>query len=337
MRKVTVAICEVNDAYRERLAEYFIRKKGGQIQVHTYSTRKMFLQKQEKALDIILWGRGFEGIADKDESERIYIFLSAVPQWDADMEPAIFKYQSAEEIMRRMFEYYLELGRVDSYICKKNKEIIGVYSPTRSKMQTPFALTLAQVTAADKKTLYVNLGEWSGFGEWLKEEYHRDLADLLYLISNHGNQIQGLLESVLHSLNRMEYIPPMTDAQLLCQTREEDYQALLQLLVEKTEYEAIFLDFGIMVPGFFSLLEHCSSIYSVVDQGELARGQCRQFETSMMKLGLEHLAERINCVSFSAADVQLAEQEPVLQQWLCSVLGDRARAARCMQSEKSWE
>ncbi len=329
MRKVTVAICEEQDAYRERLAEYFIHKRGGQIQVSTFSGKKQFLQKRcRKIFDIVLWGQGFEEILQTKEEDSLYIYLSENREQTEEMGPVIFKYQSAEEILRSMFEYFLELGKLDPYVCRADKEVIGIYSPTRSRMQTPFALTLAQVLAANQKVLYVNMGEWAGFGSWFKEEYHRDLADLLYLISGYGRQAQGLLECVLHSMNRMDYIPPMADAQLLSQTREEDYRELLRLLLEKTDYEVIFLDFGIMIPGFFSLLEQCTSIYAVVDHGEMARGQCRQFESSMLKCGMNHLAEKIEYISFSAAEVQMTEREPVLQQWLYGELGDRVRAAR---------
>lgn len=331
MKKVSIAICDVQDAYRERLAEYLIRKKGGQIQVFTFSDRKLFESAEEQeGFDIVLCGTGFEAVVP-GEAGGLHIILSETPERREELGPAIFKYQSAEKILREIFEYFLELGRIDSGISGKEKEIIGIYSPTHSRLQTPFALTMAQMLSEEKKLLYVNLGEWAGFGQWFQEEYHRDLSDLLYLISGYGSQTQGILECVLHSVNRMDYIPPMTDAQLLCQATAEDYQTLLKLLVEKTDYEVICLDFGIMIPGFFSLLEQCTSIYGVIDQGVIARGQCRQFEESIMKSGMEQLAGKIEYISFSVDEAQKMEQEPVLHQWLYGELGDRARAVRYMK------
>ncbi len=331
MRRITIAICEEQTAYRERLAEYFIQKKGGKLAVATFSDRKRFKESaKEKDFDVVLLGEGFEGIGSREDEKTLQIRLSATPEC-AEKEPMIFKYQSADEILRTMFEYYLKLGRVESYVSRKEKEIIGVYSPTRSRLQTPFALTLARILSEDKRCLYVNLGEWAGFGEWTEEKYHRDLADLMYLLSGEGRSVQGVLESVLHSLDHMDYIPPMTDAQLLCQTGEEEYQRLLTLLVEHTDYELIFLDFGVMVPGFFSLLEQCTSLYGVLDAGIWARGQCRQFEESMLRTGRKELAERFRYVTFSGEEEQAAMQDPVLHQWLYGKLGDRARAARYLR------
>lgn len=333
MKKVTVAICDVQDAYRERLAEYLMHKRAGQLQVYTFSLQHVFLEKEkDETFDIILLGKGFEKLSEKKLRDGLYVHLEETPEWPREREPAIFKYQSGEEILRCMFAHYLKLGRMNTGVNGSEKEIIGVYSPTHNRLQTPFALTMAQLLAGEKRVLYVNLGEWAGFGDWFQQEYHRDLADLLYLISGYGNQVQGILESVLHTVNRMDYIPPMTDAQLLCQATPEDYQGLLNLLVEKTEYEVILLDFGVMVPGFFSLLEQCTSIYCVADQGMLALSQRQQFEKSLLKNDMEHLAEKIAYVTFSLAEEQVVEREPALQQWLYGELGDRARAVRYMKS-----
>lgn len=329
MKKVTIAICDTQEAYRERLAEYLIRRKGSQAQVFSFSGRRMFREKQkETRFDMVLWGEGFEEIPARADEGSLCIYLSETPEPEEGKGAAVFKYQSAEEIWREMFLHYRELGKKNAYISRKEKEIIGIYSPTHSRLQTPFALTLAQLLAPDKKVLYVNLGEWAGFGNWMEESYQRDLADLMYFISCHGVKIQGILESVIHSVQHIDYIPPMNDAQLLCETSAEDYQKLLLLLAEKTDYEVILLDFGVMIPGFFSLLEQCIHIYQVLDAGSLARGQCSQFEESMLRLGMSETAGRMEAVHFTAADLQLVEREPVMQQWVYGRLGDRARAAR---------
>ena len=98
-----------------------------------------------------------------------------------------------------------------------------------------------------------------------------------------------------------------------------------------SEYDVIFLDFGIMVPGFFHLLEQCSNVYAVLDKSAMALRQRLQFETSMIKSGMEQLSGRIEYVTFSMAEEGMLEQEPVLHQWPYGILGDRARAVRCMK------
>lgn len=325
MKKIRVAVCDADDVYRERLAEYLIRKKSGQIQVYAFSNKRRLQEQQEEQVHVVLYGKGFEDIDIQDGS--LYIRMSE-EEVGAEEERAIFKYQSVEEILRQMYGCYLQQEHRNPGCSRKSKEVIAIYSPTHCILQTPFAWAMAQILSAEKKVLYLNLGEWPGFSLWMQQEYHRDLADLLYLLSSYGKQTAGLLESVVHSYQHIDYIPPMADAQLLAQTAGRDYEALLQLLMEKTEYDVILLDFGIMVPGFFTLLEHCTRFYGVVEQCPWSNMRWQQFEGSIMKQGKEDLVGKLECVTLDMADYQLMEEEPVVNRWANGKLGDRARAAR---------
>lgn len=328
MKKIRVAVCDTDDIYRERLAEYLIRKKSGQIQTYAFSgKRRLQDQLKTEPVDIILYGRGFE--VPEPEQEQDSLFIPMVEERsEVEAEGGIFKYQSAEEILRQMYDCYLRKKQKNLGCSCKTKEIAAVYSPTHCMMQTAFALAMAQILSEEKRVLYLNLGEWSGFCPWMRQEYQRDLADLLYLLSSYGGQRAGLLESVVHSFHRVDYIPPMNDAQLLAQTGAQVYESLLDMLIEKTEYDVILLDFGIMVPGFFSLLERCSSVYGVVEHCPWSRMRWQQFENSLMKQGQEELAGKLECVTLELSDYQMMEEEPVVQQWVNGKFGDRARALR---------
>lgn len=329
MKKITIAVCDMQELYRERLAEYLMHRKGTGFLVQAFSLKREFYAvMQKEPFDIVLVGRGFEGIQEGYDTGTLWVRLCEEPEWEAEKEPAIFRYQSAEEMIRKIYAYYLELRKEDRSVCTNQKEILAVYSPTRSRMQTPFALTLGQLLAEEKRVLYVNLGEWTGLEACFDREYERDLADLLYLVSDYGSHVQGLLESVLHTVNHMDYIPPMTDAQLLSQTGEQDYRLLLQLLIEKTTYDVIILDFGFAVPGFFQLLAQCTRILGVVDQGSLAHAQRLQFEECMIRSRQENLAEKMEYITFSTADTRVIEEDPAIGQWKFGILGDRARAVR---------
>lgn len=326
MKKIRVAVCDTDNVYRERLAEYLIRKKSGQIQVYAFSGKRMLMdQQKQQPMDIVLYGTGFEPV--RSEPESLFIRM-AEEQEEAGEEGAIFKYQSAEEILRQMYDYYLRQRQKNLGSSHKAKELAAIYSPSHCMMQTPFALAMAQILSEEKRVLYLNLGEWSGFCPWMGQEYHRDLADLLYLLSSYGGQTAGILESVVHSYHRVDYIPPMADAQLLAETEAGAYEMLLRMLVDKTEYDVVLLDFGIMVPGFFTLLEQCSHVYGVVENCPWSRLRWQQFEDSLMKQELEELAGKLECITLEVSDYHIMEEEPVVQQWVNGKLGDRARAAR---------
>lgn len=332
MKRIKVAVCDLDDIYRERLAAYFLRRKGENIQTYTFSGVRTFLSVlQEEEMDIALLGGGFEDVfSRKDWKKRLSLVIHMTENREAEDtdDNTIYKYQSAEEILRRIYQRYQKLGQADSYLSVGKKEILAIYSPSQSMLRTPFALTLAQTLSEEKRVLYVNLGEWSGFEPWMQEQYQRDLADLIYLLTDYGKEVRGMLESVTYSLNRIDYIPPARDAQLLTQIGPKDYRKLLHLLVNKTDYEVILLDFGIMVPGFFELLEQCTRICGVTMTSPLAKKQWNQFEESIMRQEKLRIAEKLQSVVFSLSDLEILEEEPVLQRWSNGIIGCRARAVR---------
>ncbi|GHU43158.1 hypothetical protein FACS1894111_08290 [Clostridia bacterium] len=329
MKKLRIAICEEQKAYREKLAEYFICKKSDGLQVATFSKQTVFEREGAGIVfDIVLFGKGFARNKFKKEGGILYLYLSEEEEGEKEGIACIYKYQSLAEILRQIFLEYQKMGLVDTYIYGKEKEIIAVYSPCQSRLRTPFALTMASICASEKKTLYLNLGEWAGFTGWFAQEYSRDLSDLIYMLSGSEKKLKGVIESVTYSMNQMDFIPPMSDAVQLCDTSSEDYRKLLEVLAKQTDYEILVWDFGVMVPGFFSLLEGFGHVYSIVDQGNLAGGQRQQFEESLMKRGGEHIAEKTEYVIFSSAEGHAVERDPAIPQWLYNGLGDRVRSVR---------
>ncbi len=328
MKKLSIAICDEQETYRQRLSHYFIRKKGNYLQIFTFSNRRSFWESRGcHTFDIVLLGRGFLDLAENPKVGELAIRMVEERPGETG-EPTIFKYQSADTILREMYEYYLKMGKKDPYISRKRKQVVGVYSPSHSKLQTPFALSLAQLFSNEKKCLYVNLGEWNSVEEWFRQRDERDLGDLLYYLSCYGGNAGGVLESVVHSVDKLDYIPPMGDPQLLCQTEGREYVRMLRFLTERTDYDVIFLDFGVMVPGFYEMLENCNRIFLVQEQGELSRQICRRFQENLERHGRNEIIEKLQTVSFSADEEQRVEEETALHQWIYGKVGDRARVAR---------
>jgi hypothetical protein len=325
LKKINLAICEKQESYRNKLKEFFICKKGDKLQVTTFSDPKAFGLTEEEGLgfDVVLLGLGFE--VPKKQKGCLLLRLTEELQDSREGIPILYKYQSGEDMLREIFARYQELGLEEPCLFGGKKEMIAVYSPCRSKMRTPFALTLARQLGEQQKLLYLNFDEWAGFGPWLGETYHRDLSDLLYLLDQGTGK--GLLESVVHTLNQVDYIPPMWDGQLLAQTGEESYEKLICFLEEQNAYESILLDFGIMVPGFFSLLHHCSRMYVIVEGGGLTKWQLSQFEEALFREG-DGLEERMEKITFSSAEALALEGIGEPNQWLYGILGDKAREVR---------
>lgn len=66
-------------------------------------------------------------------------------------------------------------------------EIIGVYSPIGHEMQMPFSMVLSSVLAKQRRILYINLMQNTGFLQLFDSQAEYDIGDLTLRLMK-GNQ-----------------------------------------------------------------------------------------------------------------------------------------------------
>lgn len=356
MRKILIAVCDADGSYGERLGEWFSLHRGEKLQGLFFSSPERFLEYHaRKKQDIVLLGTGFannpricEQIARQreggreetqtdSEGEVLWIYLHAAESKEQISDeilelPAIEKYQPASRILREIFSVYKQWDGEPSDKAAWEKEVIGIYSPCHSIWQTPFALTFAQGFAQKEKVLYLNLQECAGFGGWFGEEYEKDLLDVMYLCLNNRGNISHCVSSALYTMEGIDYIPPARDGGCLGEISAEDYLRFVKLLVESSGYRLILLDFGMMIPGFFRLLEICSKAYIVTDPGELPQAPLQQFQQMAEKWEDSQMQQKLMYLSLPAAGAANRVKEGKLQQWLWGAIGDFSRRLAGVQS-----
>ena len=190
--------------------------------------------------------------------------------------PSIRKFQSSENIAREVMSYYSE-GRLG--LSRKlqaiGTSIYAVHSPIARCGKTLFSLTLSEILGEKKKTLYLNLENYSGFEALFGQTYRSDLTDLVYLSRKNEGSLPLKLEHVIRPLRNADFIPP---AFFPGDLREE--------------YQAIVLDIGSEPSGIPDLLSSAAHIYMPVLPDLLSRAKISQYEKDMEALSLSPLMDR---------------------------------------------
>lgn len=349
MRKILIAVCDTDGSYGEKLGEWFSLQRGEKLQSMFFSTPESFWEYHgSKKPDIVLLGTGFlddpaiceeimgqrkrvqEESPKGGKDEILWMYLRTldskepIPAYIRDL-PAVDKYQPASRILREIFTVYQQWENETLNEVSEEREVIGIYSPCHSIWQTPFALTFAQGLAQEEKVLYVNLQECAGFGGWFGEEYEKDLLDVMYLCLNDGGNIAHCVGSALYTMEGVDYIPPAKDGGCLGEISAEDYLKFVKLLAEHSGYRVILLDFGMMVPGFFQLLEVCSKVYIVTEAEELCKASLQQFRQMAERQENINLQQRLVYLSLPSAETGHCPGEGKLKQWLWGAIGDFSR------------
>ncbi len=349
MRKILIAVCDSDSSYGEKLGEWFSLQRGEKLQSMFFSSPESFWESYgSRKPDIVLLGTGFlnhSGICEQimeqrkrvqEESQKgakgaiLWMYLCAldgeerIPAYIREL-PAVDKYQPASRILREIFSVYRQWEDETLNEMGGEREVIGIYSPCHSIWQTPFALTFAQELAQEEKVLYINLQECAGFSGWFGVDYEKDLLDVMYLCLNDGGKIAHCVSSALYTMEGIDYIPPAKDGGCLGEISAEDYLKFIKLLAEHSGYRIILLDFGMMIPGFFQLLEVCSKVYIVAESGELYNAPLQQFQQMAERQENNNLQQRLIYLSLPSAETGHCPGEGKLKQWLWGAIGDFSR------------
>ena len=157
MREKIMAVCDLEEAYAFRMAEFISRKAAIPYTLHLFTeTEELenFMEKHD--ISVLLIGESaVRQLKNRPKIQNVFILWEGEERYDTDYQ-YIDKYQKPEEIIREVVEHITEpegwdAARVDGRMEQRLKlKIIGIYSPVRRCLQTSFAVTMGQLLARER-------------------------------------------------------------------------------------------------------------------------------------------------------------------------------------------
>ena len=291
MRNSQLIICDREERYVERLADYVSRKvdspfivnvctnidsvfdmKGdGHILLISSSLLCDELQQLDTCSTIIL----NEGNLGKEYSEYL----------------SLLKYQSAEKIYSYLLDVYTERNDVllnrSSVAAKSDTQILGVYSPIGRIGKTEFAIRLGKEMSSQYRVLYITMEEFSTF-----PSSKEGLSDIIfYFKENKINIVSKIERSVLRE-EGIDFISPAACIFDVREITKEEWISFFEELIKFSSYERIIIDFG-GIPWEAQLLNLCTQLYVPFINEEAGLKKLDRFEHFLTFMGMEQLLERI--------------------------------------------
>jgi hypothetical protein len=274
-------IADPGKSYAEAFMEYVNLKKSHLFQVRICTEKEQIskILAEEEIEILLISAEWYESCRDRLHRECVILLSEGSLRKEYKSYPVVYKYQSAENILREIMYYYSDLETGEDYFTgqRRDNRVIGVYSPVGGVGKTVFALTLAQILAENQKILYLNLEECSGFAEFMGGS-HWNISDLIYFLRQNKAQFLYRLNSMVQKLDRMDYIPPCDSYTDFRQITVEEWQRLLYMIRNQSSYDCVVLDFGHASGHEIELLRQCDGIYVPVRQDMIAQAKVRQWE-----------------------------------------------------------
>ena len=313
-----LAICDTEKQYAIKLMEAFCEKKNLGFQVHAFSNVAELEQFVKRSpLEILL----IPGKLMSEKFQRLnigkIILLSDGEVYEefSDYE-SIYKYQSAEHILKEILCYYAEYAKPVTGINyrKKEFEVYGVYSPIGRCGKSALARALAGIFGRKRKTLLLDLQSFSAYPEQLGEEELWDLADMIYFLRQGKKTFLYKLGSIVQSEKNFDYILPMKAPADLRSVTLAEWTELLEKLSADSDYQVIVLDFGNEVCGLFGLLSQCTKVYTPMLSDSDSKRKMWNFEKILKVENFEKVLESICKISIPAG-VETTTVKAFMEEW----------------------
>lgn len=322
-----MAVYDVDPFYAARFADVVNQKEKIPFEVTAFSSfekLKKFARENQVELLLISSAVGREEVESLG-AERI-VCLADGETLQADMEyPSVYKYQSSENIIREVMACYCEKEAepMAGAAFRTAAKIRGVYSPVGRCLKTSLAITMGQLLAQESRTLYLNLEECSGLSVLTRTEYKKDLSDLLYFYSQ-GSYNLLRLNSVIHSIDALDYVPPVRYPEDLAQTDTGQIAGLIEKISGESGYDNIILDIGSYGRFALGLMQLCSVVYMPVKEDSVSLAKLEEFEHYLEVSGNSAVKDRIKKLKLPYHS-SFGRRENYLEQLLWGELGDYVR------------
>lgn len=305
-----MAICDTEEGYAFRMAEYLLEKVKLPYALHLFTAveeLEKFAGREE--IEILLIAESAWRLIKEEyirtQVAQMFILQESgepvqtlIPQGSGEAKRedlrCISKYQSPEIVVQEILNLIADGSGWKG--CPEATDtaakLIGIYSPIKRCLQTSFALSLGQLLAKEHKTMYLNFEMYSGLGELLRREYQTDMLDVMYYFQSAREKLALRLPSVIQNAGGLDYIPPMQYSLGIKEVPGEQWLALCRDIAAIGGYEYMILDLDDGIDGLFDLLKSCQKIYTITKEDPFAQAKLRQYERMLQQGELDEISEK---------------------------------------------
>ncbi|MGN1155638.1 MAG: hypothetical protein ACI4TK_05640 [Agathobacter sp.] len=308
--KIKIAICLKDSIYQERFVRCLMNHYAKRYEFHVF---KNLPELQEKDVD------QYDGFILENcdsmelgwEEEKIQRTLMLAEE---------NKYREVYRIMEAM-EMLLSNRGVNLSVEKPVKpRIIGVYSATIPALQLPFAMMLNEILGERKRTIFVDLQEFSGFCQ----DGELGLEDMMAMAAT-GNYVRGRTTSAIGHMQQWDYVFPLKNSRCLLEGKKEMFQSLAEHFISELGYEVILLNLGDIAMNLEGVTNICDQLFFLYPKGEAGEWREKRLFDELERKGEQDVLHRIQRMELPTVSGTDGDWKRLYEQWKWGSLGDVLR------------
>lgn len=261
-----IVICDEDPEYADCLADYFRIKGCLASEIVVFTKQSPFVDFVEKnVVDIlIIHEKYFQSMTNVPLIKNVFVLCENSTSDMYTNVNTLFKYTSAEELLRQVMANYVPTGTracLSFHKYKKGK-VLGVCSPLGRCGKTSLALSLGLKLSLKHSCLFISFDDASSLRIFSSdgESLGKSISDLIYYFFQSPDLLESKLMSGIRKIQSMDFIPPSEQSCIYSEVSVEDLAAFLSKLIDMGKYDYIIVDFG-MLSFTFPLLKLCDHIF----------------------------------------------------------------------------
>ncbi len=301
MKRNKLLLCDTNEEYLCRLDSYIRENMHVAFELYDFTEKEAlcsFDKKEETAVLVISQTAyeaeeklDFENIIILDESDDS--FSKEAPLEDENRSiHHISKFNPASEILKEIEEFGRSSYDKTNQRNDHKTSIIGFFTPITRCLQTTTALTLGQILAKNKNTLYLNFEAFSSVTIKNDNTERFNLSDLLYFNEFEECSFKEKLDKAvvkMGNLNMIDSIPSLLQLQKI---PSEKLLQFINKLASEFEYDYIILDLSNSQRDIPEILEACDSIFSIRRKDKTSLQRQRNYEKMLVSNNYESILDK---------------------------------------------
>ena len=211
------------------------------------------------------------------------------------------KYRALSRLVKEVSQMVMEAPGFTGAIREESgtrAALVGFFTPVSHCLQTTGALTVGQLCAARKKTLYLNLEAFPGLPQGMFDPLGEgDLTELLYYFDCEPEKISVHLERMSQTVGQLRTVKPAGAYTALAEIGAQTWREFLTTLATKTELEVILCDLSVCVPELPDLLREFDRIFLIERGDPVSAEKLANYERMLRRTGHEDVSTRTRRLS----------------------------------------
>ena len=321
--KRVIAVYDLDPFYADRFAKVANQKEKVPFTIIAFtSVERLKAYMDENPVEILLVDADAVDMV-RDLPARQVFTLTNGEFVEAEEFPNIYKYQSADGILREVMACY-QVGTEQEFTpIGKPSSLIGVYSPVNRCLKTSFCLAMGQILSKEQKVLYLNLEDCSYLSKLMPESFKGDLSDAFYYYQ------QGLynwvkMATMVYTWGTLDYIAPARYPEDLAKMSSGQVAEFLECVAGEGVYDCMIVDIGQYGRLAADILDVCETIYMPIREDGISMLKVEVFEEYLEASGRKKLKEKIQKLKLPSQNYVI-RNENYLEHLMWGELGDFVR------------